>query len=49
MFRDEQNKRYIITRSMEARMLKTKMDFKSIDGTLSIQQPDGKVKYLNSY
>lgn len=43
MFRDERGNRFIVTRSMEARLLKSKMDFKSIDGTLSIQQPDGKV------
>lgn len=28
---------------MEARLLKSKMDFKSLDGTISIQQPDGSV------
>ena len=45
MFRDERGNKFIVTRSMEARLLKTKMDFKSSDGTLSIEQPDG--RYVN--
>ena len=42
-FLDEHNNKYIVTRSMEARILKAKLDLKTIDGTISIVQPDGKV------
>jgi hypothetical protein len=44
-FFDEHNNKFIVTRSMEARILKSKMDFKTIDGTISIVQPDGTVCY----
>ena len=44
-FYDEQNNKFIVTRSMEARIQKSKMDFKTMDGTISKVQPDGTVCY----
>lgn len=43
-FFDEHNNKFIVTRSMEARILKSKLDFKTIDGTISKVQSDGTLK-----
>ena len=42
-FSDEHNNKFIVSRSMEARLLKSKIEFKGTDGTISTIQPDGSV------
>lgn len=42
-FYDDQNNQYIVTRSMEARMIKSAINFKSTDATISRILPDGTV------
>ena len=42
-FYDERGNKFIVSRSMEARLLKTKMEFKTSDATITTFDSDGKV------
>jgi len=42
-FYDERGNKFIVSRSMEARLLKSKMEFKTSDATITTFDSDGKV------